>query len=233
MSQFSIKKFGENIRKNRKAKGLSQENLAKVLNKNSATISRYENGELIPNAEEISKICDELEINEYELFDKAKKVRNIENIRNPFKTDTLYWYFNAYNYRNKKYEKGKHKIIISEKPDSIRVDAYDLHDNKIYMSGYMLADNSVAYLILENYKENSARLDVSEIIVNICNGTNELMLSSYFTTNGQYIPSIRKCYISSKNIDFTDEMFETLKINNDEKKTLNKENILYLDIFNV
>lgn len=46
MSNFDKKEFGKNIRKFRKAKGLSQENLAMAINKTPATIARYENGEL-------------------------------------------------------------------------------------------------------------------------------------------------------------------------------------------
>jgi len=64
MSNFNKKEFGNNIRKFRKAKGLSQENLAMLLNKTPATIARYETGEIIPNAEQIYLICNELGIYE-------------------------------------------------------------------------------------------------------------------------------------------------------------------------
>ena len=40
MSNFDKKEFGKNIRKFRKAKGLSQENLAMAINKTPATIAR-------------------------------------------------------------------------------------------------------------------------------------------------------------------------------------------------
>ena len=73
MSNFDKKEFGNNIRKFRKAKGLSQENLAMLLNKTPATIARYETGEIIPNAEQIHLICNELGIYEYELFNTTKK----------------------------------------------------------------------------------------------------------------------------------------------------------------
>ena len=48
----------------------------------------------------------------------------------------------------------------------------------------------------------------------------------------RYRPSIRKCYFSKKDIEFTDEMFENLKITEKENHTLKKENALYLEIFN-
>lgn len=75
MSNFNSRYFGENIRKFRKAKGLSQENLAMAINKTPATVARYETGEIIPNAEQIQLICDELGIYEYELFHNTKKIK--------------------------------------------------------------------------------------------------------------------------------------------------------------
>lgn len=86
--------------------------------------------------------------------------------------------------------------------------------------------------ILENYKPNNARLEVAEIIINVCNGVDDLMMGSYLGTDRQYRPSIRKCYFSKKDIEFTDEMFENLRITEKENHTLKEENALYLEIFN-
>lgn len=44
MSNFDAKIFGENIKKYRNEKGLSQQNLADLINKSRATICRFENG---------------------------------------------------------------------------------------------------------------------------------------------------------------------------------------------
>ena len=57
MSNFNKKEFGENIKKYRRIKGLSQENLAVALGITPATIARNETGEIIPNAEQIYMIC--------------------------------------------------------------------------------------------------------------------------------------------------------------------------------
>ena len=59
------------------------------------------------------------------------------------------------------------------------------------------------------------------------------MLDGYFGTNAKCEPSLRKCYFSKKNVDFTDEMFEQLKLNENEQEILNKQSALYLDIFNI
>lgn len=86
---------------------------------------------------------------------------------------------------------------------------------------------------MENYKPTSSRVDVAVLEINICNGTDNLMLGGYFRTNAKCEPSLRKCYFSKKNVEFTEEMFEQLKLNENEKETLNKQNALYLDIFNI
>lgn len=141
-------------------------------------------------------------------------------------------YFNAYNYRTGKFGKGKYKLEIREFPNYTQVNMIDLIDNKIYTSGYMLSDNNACFIILENYKPNNARLEVAEIIINVCNGVDDLMMGSYLGTDRQYRPSIRKCYFSKKDIEFTDEMFEELKITEKEYHTLKENNALYLEIFN-
>lgn len=230
MPSFDKKEFGENIRKFRRIKGLSQENLAMVLNKTSATIARYENGEITPNAEQIHLICNELGIYEYELFNSTRKMTNIENSINPFNTDMLYIYYIAYYPKSKKYDKGKFRLKLIQKPDLCKVDFMDYKKDFIYLTGYLQADNHIAVFVFENYKENNLRFELSHIIVNIARGTNKLMLGTFHCTNGQYIPSIRKCIVSKKDIEFTDELLEKLRITDIEKENLNKTDILYLDI---
>ena len=71
-----------------------------------------------------------------------------------------------------------------------------------------------------------------EMIININDRESDLMLGAYLGTNSQYEPSIRKCYFSKKDIEFTDEMLEDLKPRDYEIKKLEETYALYLDIFN-
>lgn len=232
MSSFDNKIFVQNLKKYRKMKDLSQENIAMVLGKTKGNISKYENGDLIMTADDIAKVCDELGIYSSDLFEQEYKNINKDNSNNPFKSKKLYVYFYAYNYRTRKYGKGKYVLDIIERPDFIRVDYSVYGENKTYMRGYMHADKSVAFISLENYEPNSARLDHAIIEINIANGVNELMLGTLTGTNAQYVPSIRKCYFSQKDVEFTDEMLEELKPTEQDLKMLNETNALYLDIFN-
>lgn len=232
MSNFNKKEFGENIKKYRRIKGLSQENLAMALGKTPATIARYETGEIMPSAEQIYMICKELDIYEYQLFNSTKKINNADTIVTPFNTDILYLYYIAYYPKSKKYDKAKFRLKLIEKPDICKVDFIDYKTDFIYLSGYLQADHHIAVFVFENYKENNLRFELSHLILNIVDGTNKLMIGTFHCTNGEYTPSIRKCLVSKEDLDFTDKLLNKLKITDIEKEQLNNNNILYLDITN-
>lgn len=231
MTEFNKKEFGERLRKFRKSKGLSQENLARIIHKNATTIGRFENGQLIPNAEQIFLMCNELEINEQDLFNIDKRIHNKESI-NPFGAKTLYIYYNGYYPTSKKFDKCKFKMNIIQKSNYCAIELVDYKTNKIYMVGHIETDNFMAFIKLNNYKPTSPRLECTQINVNITNGMNDLIKGVLFCTNGKYEPSCRKCFISKKDLIFTDEMLEDLKITIEEIKTLQDINIWYLDIEN-
>ena len=231
MTEFNKKDFGKKLKNARKSKGLSLYNLGKAIGKNATTIGRYERGEILPDAKQIYLLCNELEISEYELFSQTK-LKNKENSINPFETNLLYLYYIAYYPKTNKYDKGKFKLKITEKNNICFVDFLDYKTDKIYLSGYILSDTNIAIFILENYKPNNLRLEVTEIILNIARGTNDIMLGSLHCTNGNYVPSNRKCIISKKDLDFSDEMLEKLHFTRKEINDLIDKNILYLDVIN-
>lgn len=233
MGRFNRKEFGERLKEFRKAKGYSLENIADALNKTSATVSRYESGEILPDIETLSLICDELGIEEYELFNDDIQLNNIENSKNPFGVKTLYLYYKTYSQITHKFGRGKFKLNIIEKPNCCEVDFVDYKTNKIYMSGHIVADGNIAVFILENYKPNSPRLEVTEIILNISDCMDKFMFGSLHCTNAKYVPNVRKCIISKFDLEHDDKMAELLKLSDYEKKTLNEEDILYLNIDNI
>lgn len=231
MAEFNKRDFGEKLKRFRKERGFSQENLARVINKNATTIGRFESGKLIPNAEEIFLICRELEISENELFNIDNRIHGKESF-NPFGVNTLYIYYNGYYPTLKKYDKCKFKINIISKTNYCELEFVDYKTNKIYMSGHIETDNFMAFLKFNNYKPTSPRLECTQINVNIANSTDKLMRGALFCTNGKYEPSSRKCFISKKDIEFTDEMLEELNISMEEFEQMKKINIWYIDVEN-
>lgn len=233
MSKFNKKEFGYKIREARKSKGLSLDNLAKSLNKNATTIGRCETGEILPDAEQIHLICEELDISEYELFNEPNKLNNKEKSKNPFGVKSLYLYYWAFFPTTNKFGKGKFKLEITEKPDNCMVNLIDYKTNKIYLSGHLVADDNIAVFILENYKPNSPRLEVTEIILNISNSMDKLMIGTLYCTNGKYVPSIRKCVITKKDLEFNEIISKQLKINDREKSQLINEDVLHIELINI
>ncbi len=234
MSDFDSKDFGERLKTYRLKKGLSQENIATIINKTKATVSRYESGEVLPDVKDISKICEALEIYEADLYENnVVRTMQDDKSKNPFNTNKLYVYFNAYNFRTKKFAPDKYILELEQKQNICKAKFVDYHDGRIYTEGYLIGNEEIAFAVMENYKPTSTRVDISVLEINICNGTNGLMLGGYFGTNAKCEPSLRKCYFSKKDIEFTKEMIEDLKLNENEKDILNNQNALYLDIFNV
>lgn len=233
MGRFNRKVFGERLKEFRKAKGYSLENIANALNKTSATVSRYESGEILPDIETLSLICDELGIEEYELFNNDIQLKNIENSKNPFGVKTLYLYYKTYSQITHKFGRGKFKLNIIEKQNCCEVDFVDYKTNKIYMTGHIVADGNIAVFILENYKPNSPRLEVTEIILNISDCMDKFMFGSLHCTNAKYVPNVRKCIISKLDLEHDDKMAELLKLSDDEKKTLIEEDVLYINVDNI
>lgn len=130
MAEFNKSEFGERLKKFRKIKGLSQDNLAITIGKNASTIARFESGELIPNAEQIFLLCRELEINESELFTLNNKFINKAENKNPFETNTLYIYYNGYYPSSKKFDKCKFKINIVTKSNYCELEFVDYKTDK-------------------------------------------------------------------------------------------------------
>ena len=63
------KKFGKRIKELRKLKGLTQEQIAELINIEPPNISKIESGTHFPQPENIEKIAKVLELNIKELFD--------------------------------------------------------------------------------------------------------------------------------------------------------------------
>lgn len=116
MAEFDSKDFVERLRNYRIKKGLTQENIAKSLNKNKATIRRYEKREIIPDVRDISIICEELGIYESDLYGNGtNRTMQLNKSKNPFNTDKLYVYFYAYNFRTKKFAPDKYILELEQK----------------------------------------------------------------------------------------------------------------------
>ena len=223
--QFNKIEFGNKLKEARIKKELSLRYVSKMLGKAPSTISRYENGVIIPSAKEISKLCEILDIYKGELYDdNEEKILNIDNSKNPFKVNKLYLYYLGYISKTKI---GKFKLVINlkEKSNYIEVMISDFKTNKIILKGHLLADDFIATIRTENYKTNYPRLETNQIILNISGGTEDVIRGIMLCTNGEYIPNIKKCLVTKKNLVFGDDLIKMLELDETEKKQLLKTGI--------
>lgn len=88
-------KLGKRIKELRKAKGLTQENLAELIDVEPVTISRIERGVRFPQKENLELIAEKLDVKIKDLFDfshcddKKKLLADIQNMINMAKTKDL------------------------------------------------------------------------------------------------------------------------------------------------
>ncbi len=230
MSEFNKIEFGNKLRSARIRKELSLEYIGRKIGKNSTTIGRYERGEIIPNAEVLNKLCEILEIYNGDLYDKTENnIANIENSKNPFKANKLYLYYQGF-VGKKKIGKFKLVIDLAENKDCIEVRISDYKTKKTILIGFMLADDYIVTIRTENFKPNYPRLETNQIILNISGGTENIIRGMMMCTNGEYVPNIKKCLVSKKDLVFNDEMIELLKLTDEEKECILDNNIWQGDI---
>lgn len=230
MLTFNSIEFGNTLRTARVKKQLSLEYIGRKVGKNGTTIGRYEKGEIIPDAEVLNKICILLDIYTGDLYTApVNNIINMENSKNPFQVDKLYLYYKGY-VRKKKIGKYKFVIDLIENKDFIEVKISDYKTKKIILIGTMLADNNIVSIRTENYKPNFPRLETNQIIANISEGTNGIILGTMLCTNGNYVPNVKKCLISKRDLIFTDKMLEMLTVSEEEKLNIQKDDIWLIDI---
>lgn len=108
MVGLSMKDLGNQIRKSRKEKGMSQEKLAAILGVTKSTISKYELGQREPSFDQLIKISSALSLGPFALIP--------ENMQNAF--------FSGYNHllHTKRYDNAK----TDEEAEDAENDAFEL-----------------------------------------------------------------------------------------------------------
>ena len=72
--------FSNNLIKYRKIKGYTQDDLAEKMGVSRQSVSKWENGESMPEVSKIVKIADYLEVSMDELFGREKIVKTEQNV---------------------------------------------------------------------------------------------------------------------------------------------------------
>lgn len=230
MPKFDNKEFAERLVYLRESKRLTQLELASKLNKDRSIISKYESGKTIPDIETIYDICNILKVEVGALLGLEGSELNVyEDTENLFGTDTLYIYYKI------PYEKDKAKFrfdIIKKSNGKYVVNFVSPKNEKIYMTGRFRMNRDSAIFVFDNYIPNSPTLDITEIILNLKYSSKEYYRGFICGIGDFSQPTTRKCIISKKDLDFTDDMLEDLIISQKELKYIKENGYWNPDITN-
>ncbi|MBR0452227.1 MAG: helix-turn-helix transcriptional regulator [Oscillospiraceae bacterium] len=100
MDQFNKQKnilCGEKIKSLRKEAGLTQEQLAEMIDVNAKLISKYENGKTFPKNETIKKLCELFRVNPFYLLGKSNK-KELSHSAGYHTTSQRYFFLNNFGY---------------------------------------------------------------------------------------------------------------------------------------
>lgn len=75
--------FGENLRRIRREKNITQVKLAKTLTMQANAISRYEKGQIVPSLDMVYRLAYGLGINASDLLDVAKPIPKSPSLESP------------------------------------------------------------------------------------------------------------------------------------------------------
>ena len=226
MIQFNKIEFGNKLREARLQKNYTLNYVGKMIGKDLSTVRKYETGEVIPNADVLSRLCDVLDIYYGDLYaENTQKIVNMENSINPFKVNRLYLYYLSFKNKAKtQIETFKLVIDLEDKPNFVEVKIS--YENKVILIGHIVSDSFIATIRTENYKPNRPRLETNQIILDISGGTNDLVRGMMFCTDDKYVPTVKKVVVSKKEVSKDDkQLLEYFKLDNAEKKVIQKTEI--------
>lgn len=223
--------FATNLKKYRISRNLTLETLGKVVNKTKATISKYENGEIIPDIVTVLELCNALEISLSQLFPMEHSSHS-KSISNPFSSDIIYMYYYTGN-----------RLITSvleifEENSEIKVKYYNgikdiakyTTDVSYVYDGYLECDKTVGYINLVNSSSKDRQLEKIQISFNIPWTKNFEMTNFYILAlSPNSIPIVKKGILSvNPTIDLSN-FDNDLKISKEELIKLQNENAWILD----
>jgi len=218
--------FKNILKEYRKSRNFTLEELGNKIGKTKATISKYENGEIIPDILTILEICNILDINISQLF-PVDKVSTDYSISNPFNVNKLYLYYYTENVLITSI------IEIFDENNKISVKLFNGVKNTLYYAqntsyfyeGLLETDKTIGYLNLSNSSAPNIPLEKLQISFNIP-WTNIFEITNCFILglSPNAVPIVKKGIISIYPINDFQPFYNDLKITKFELDKLQYNN---------
>lgn len=219
--------IGQILRKYRKIKHLSLQDVGDKIYKSKATISKYEKGKIIPDFITALELCNVLDIDLSKILPA-----NIQNhvITNPFNADTLYLYYVTSN-----------KLISSIiKIEDSTTDVFQAHfyngiknnitDCAYYYEGSLEFLDNIAYINLKNVSAHKLEIERVQIIISLPLSNKSDFFNCFVTgLTPNYVPIIKKGLISTFPLEISKINIKKFKISRTEVQKISNDNAWILD----
>ena len=221
-------KIGDAIRKIRKSKNMSVEELANRISKTPTTIYKYERNEVLPDVITIFEICNVLEIDVNDLTIKERIEVNRETSINPFTTDILYMYYLGFG------SLAEYRLRITPENGFMKVE-FLLEDDLVYYTGTIESNSDLAFISLKNYYAVNQCFEKLQFTINMkfsIDGMNTGVFLALREDVNQ--PVIKKFVLSKRKIkdNEKEEISKRLNLTDNERANLLKNGYWYPDISN-
>ena len=221
-------KIGDAIRKIRKSKNMSVEELANRIAKTPTTIYKYERNEVLPDVITIFEICNVLEIDVNDLTIKDRIEVNRETSINPFTTDILYMYYLGFG------SLAEYRLRITPENGFMKVE-FLLEDDLVYYTGTIESNSDLAFISLKNYYAVNQCFEKLQFTINMkfsIDGMNTGVFLALREDVNQ--PVIKKFVLSKRKIKDIEkeEIIIRLNLTDNERANLLKNGYWYPDISN-
>lgn len=221
-------KIGDAIRKIRKSKNMSVEELANRIAKTPTTIYKYERNEVLPDVITIFEICNVLEIDINDLTIKDRIEVNRETSINPFTTDVLYMYYLGFG------SLAEYRLRITPENGFMKVE-FLLEDDLVYYTGTIESNSDLAFISLKNYYAVNQCFEKLQLTINMkfsIDGMNTGVFLALREDVNQ--PVIKKFVLSKRKIKDSEkeEISKRLNLTDNERANLLKNGYWYPDISN-
>lgn len=228
MYSLETYKIGKFIREARKAKDMTIEELAKIINKSRTTTYKYERDEVIPDFITVLEICNALGVDINDLAVRERIEVNKETSINPFNTDVVYMYYWGF---GKVYE---FRLKITPENGFMRVD-FLLSDDQIYYTGTIESNSDLAFINLKNYYAVNKCFEKFQLTINMKYCSDGMNAGIYLGLREELnTPVIKKFIISRKKLSEgeKEKIINRLMLTDEEKANILKNNCWYPDISN-
>lgn len=237
MSDISLH-VGMRIKKCRKSKNLTIEQLGRIINKSKATISKYENGSVAIDLDTLNSIANALDVNIMTLVDY-----NISDDRGMSSTDDIYFnqskiYMYYYDGRTNKTVKtlickipsedtGKNapiKVIMYQGIDSFETPEKSQH----VFIGDMIPYDTITHFILTNQVNNTEKMYVC-IFNPLHANSRAIGMLSGIASNPFFGPIALKVLASNEILEENEDLLNVIKLQPLDHHILENLNMLFIN----